>query len=312
METKDFFDNLIASQKLEDAQLEQLRDHRAEVESVLRDAFGDDPKIRYAGSKAKGTMIAESYDLDIISYFPHETDKSLKEIREEVQAALSTKYIVEPKTTALRIKNLENEVQTDYHIDVVPGRFIDETETDAFLHVYYGEKERMQTNIETHVAFIRDSGFQNTIKLMKLWKVRNDVPLKTFILEILVVRALKTATDTTDYATNINTVLMLLRDEIKTIRLEDPANSNNIVTNGMDDTAKELVALKAGEALGYLETNKDDEIAGWEAIFGGNDADLAKAVRTNSFFAAAGGATASTNNILTDERRISSPNSWGK
>ena len=48
-------------------ELKTLQERRAEVEKVLRDHFEDcSPTIRYGGSKAKGTMIKEAYDLDII------------------------------------------------------------------------------------------------------------------------------------------------------------------------------------------------------------------------------------------------------
>ena len=64
-------------------------------------------------------MIAESYDLDLICYFPSENDKTLKEIHNEVQNALSEKYSVErTKASAVRGPEFDNDLETDYHIDV--------------------------------------------------------------------------------------------------------------------------------------------------------------------------------------------------
>lgn len=309
MTIETFLKNLLKSQTLSTEQTDQLIEHRKEVEGYLREEFGNDPKIRYAGSKAKGTMIADSYDLDIICYFPHETDKTLKEIHDEVEEILSSQYLIERKASAVRVKKIDEDVETDYHIDVVPGRFIDDSETDAFLHVVYGEKERMQTNIDTHVAYIRDSGAQEIIKLLKIWKVRNDVPIKTFVLEIFTVKALEEVGDKSDYADNVKLVLTKLGDEIETIKLEDPANSNNIVTEDIDASSKSIIASKAKEAIELVEENKDDT-AGWESVFIGNDAELAKAIREGAFVAGGSSIFAKTDNVAENERKIDAPQSW--
>lgn len=74
MTTKEYLEEVISLQTLkEDSQeLKDLRKHRDDVEKVLRDAFSDSsPTIRYGGSKAKGSLIRESYDLDVISYLAH-------------------------------------------------------------------------------------------------------------------------------------------------------------------------------------------------------------------------------------------------
>jgi hypothetical protein len=47
---------------------------------------------------------------------------------------LAKSYFVEPKGSALRLKGCGPEnLGVDFHIDVVPGRFTDETKTDAYL-----------------------------------------------------------------------------------------------------------------------------------------------------------------------------------
>jgi len=63
MSTNEYLQKVLKSQKLENDELEALKKNRGEVEKVLRDKFGSGPTIRYGGSKAKGTMIRDSYDL---------------------------------------------------------------------------------------------------------------------------------------------------------------------------------------------------------------------------------------------------------
>lgn len=244
-----------------------LSGHREEVEGYLREKFGQEPMIRYAGSKAKGTMIAENYDLDIVCYFPHDKDATIKEIHDSVQRVLSLKYVIKPKASAVRIKGIDNNVETDYHIDVVPGKFIESDDGDVFLHVVYGEKERIQTNIDTHIAYVKDSGCQDVIKLMKIWKERNGVPFKTFVLEIAIVETLKGLNNKDDFSRSLRKIFTFLRDEIESVRLLDPANSNNIVSESISGGDKTIIASKTTEALKILEDKEEDEITGWQKIF---------------------------------------------
>ena len=267
MKTNEFLEKLLTSQALSSNQLETLRGHREEVEKYLREKYGQEPSIRYAGSKAKGTMLAESYDLDMTCYFPSSNDSTLKELHDSVEKTLSEKYKVIHKASAVRIKKVDEGVETDYHIDVVPGRFVDGKDGDVFIHVAYGEKERIQTNLETHISFIQKSECQDVIKLVKLWKVRNNVPLKTFVLEILVVETLKGSKSKDNYAKSLYSILAEIKDKMKTIKLVDPANSNNVVSETMKSSEKEIAASKAEEALKILEENENDELLAWKKIF---------------------------------------------
>jgi len=267
MNTKNFFEKLLASQALSDEQEKALTEHKEEVEHYLREKFGQEPAIRYAGSKAKGTMIAESYDLDLTCYFSSDENKTLKEIHDEVQNVLSEKYSIEFKASAVRIKQIDNDKETDYHIDVVPGRFVDGKDGDAFLHVTYGEKERMSTNIDTHIIYVKESGCQNIIKLLKLWKVRNNVPIKTFVMEIVAVETLEGSRTKDNLPKSLWEILVCLKDDIETMRLEDPANSNNIVSEVVSASDKSVIATKADEAIKILEDKERGELIGWQKVF---------------------------------------------
>ena len=49
-----------------------------------------------------------------------------------------------------------------------------------------------------------------------------------------------------------------IRDNIKTIRLEDPANSNNIVSDTMTDSEKESLANDMEIILSRIEDNEEN------------------------------------------------------
>src|SRR5437899_1372028 len=165
MTNNEYLSVILTAQTLgeESDELKALQERRAEVEKILRDHFQESsPTIRYGGSKAKGTMIRDSYDLDIICYFSHDdtgAGETLEDIYNNASKVLSDTYFVEPKASALRLKDKNpSTLGLDFHIDVVPGRFVDASKGDAFLYVSTGEKKRLKTNLDVHIKYVKDSG----------------------------------------------------------------------------------------------------------------------------------------------------------
>jgi tRNA nucleotidyltransferase (CCA-adding enzyme) len=273
MDTIDYLNNVLAGQDLEDEspELKELQEHRKDVEKLLRDGFPEAaPTIRYGGSKAKGTLIKESYDLDIICYFRHEdksAGESLEEIYNNVKDKLSDKYQVEPKTSAIRLKGKDlRDLARDFHIDVVPGRFVDKSKTDCHIHQAGGDKDYLKTNLDVHIAHVRDSGVVPAIRLLKLWKTRRNLRLKLFVFELLVIEILrdkkKTALDA-----QVKYVWERLRDLKDPIKVEDPANpTGNVLADLLRPRWAEL-SMMASATLELLDAS------GWEAVFGKTDDD---------------------------------------
>jgi len=94
--------------------------------------------------------------LDIPCYFENEGDdagSSLEDVYKNTRKALEKKYIVTPKTSALRLLSNSNQSRGTYvHVDVVPGRFTDDKKEDCYLHVSNGDKSRLKTNLDIQIA----------------------------------------------------------------------------------------------------------------------------------------------------------------
>ncbi len=260
-----YLQNLLATQDLSEKQEKDIQTHKAEVTSFLRTEFGNEPVIKYAGSKEKGTMISDRYDLDIVCYFPSSDNRSLKEIREDVANRLAEKYLLNHKASAERILDLKgSESPVDFHIDVVPGRFIENTK-DVFLHVAYGDKERMQTNLKVHISHIKDSGCVPIIRLVKLWAYRNNVNIKTFVLELFVVKVLSGYKDKGDLRKGFLKTLEEFKNNFSSTQLIDPANTNNIVSQLISDIEKGLIIDAAKKTFDNIFESED--ISKWQDAF---------------------------------------------
>jgi hypothetical protein len=273
MTTNEYLKKVLDAQILAEgsAELKALQNHRADVEKLLRDHFADSsPTIRYGGSKAKGTMIKESYDLDIICYFPRDDEDAggtLEDIYNNAKTALQKEYVVEPKTSALRLKDADPTRRgLDFHIDVVPGRFTDDTKTDAFLYQSNAEKKRLKTNIDVHIEHVRDSGVTDAIRLVKLWKVRNGIAFKHFVLELSVIKLLD-GRKRSSLESQLEHVLTEFRDNIDNLTVEDPANPEGNDLSAALDVARSTLRSVARQTLALVDSS------GWTAVFGEVDDD---------------------------------------
>merc|ERR1711916_151281 len=102
--------------------------------------------------------------------------------------------------------------------------YVDESRGDAYLHQNSGQKSRLKTNLQTHVDHIKTSGVIGTLKLGKLARVRYDLDIKQFALDLVLIELLKgkTAESLDQQFTH---VLQIIADRSTPITIEDPATS---------------------------------------------------------------------------------------
>lgn len=265
MSEHNYLYELLKLQRMEEGcdELVALDGHRDEVDAILRTAYPQSNlTFTHGGSRAKGTMIRDDYDLDEVCYFENEdtaAGETLEEIYENVAAILEKSFKVVRKRSALRLRSLKGK---DLKIDVVPGRYVDASRTDVFLHQNEGDKERLKTNLEVHIQHVRNSGCTDVIALAKLWRTRNGIRMKTFPLELLVIEIL---TDD-NYGTleeRFTRVLQEITDNISNLHIKDPANpSGNDLSSCLTDALRNQLSMIAKDTLGSAEEY------GWEHVFG--------------------------------------------
>ena len=263
MTDEEYLLGVLKSQDLGDdsEEMKALRARRDEVEAALRAGFPEcAPTIRYGGSKAKGTLVKDAYDLDLVCYFPHDDTSAgdtLEDIYSNAAGVLEDAYIVYRKRSALRIMGLG---EVDFHIDVVPGRFTDDEKSDCFLHQEAGDKCRLKTNLDVHIAHVRDSGRLDAIRLLKVWKARRRLTVKQFAFELLAIKTLKGSRR--DLPGQLVEVLTAIRDAESALTVEDPANRQG---NDLSSLLAEAWPSLRAEARTALEAISS---GGWQAVFG--------------------------------------------
>ncbi len=266
-----YLKNILQSQTLADdgIEMKELREQRDNVEQLLKEAFPA-VTIRYGGSKIKGTLIKESYDLDLVCYFPYDetaAGTTLKDLYQNVSKTLTGQFMVEDKTSAVRLlsRTLEK-VGTYTHVDVVPGRYTDATKSDCYLHQNGGSKERLKTNLDTHIEHIRDSGVVPALRLLKLWKVLNGMEIKQFAFELLGVELLK-GKKGTSLADQLKHFSQTVSQSEEPISIQDPANPTGNDLMPLMKAAWPHLRLLASQT--YQNIANDD----WASIFGDVPAD---------------------------------------
>lgn len=208
-------------------ELIDLQERKAAADKLLRQAFHGSAHIRYGGSYAKDTMIKEHYDLDVICFFERDDTRagsSLQEIYNNVARALEPTYRLHRKTSAIRLVGFRSALaDTDFHVDVVPGRYIDGSLGPVFLHQEGGSKERLKTDPVVHIEHIKNSGVLNALRLIKLWRCQNGVQLRQFVLDLAVIDILATW-KLAPLNEQIRRVWTVLADCSGQVAVIDPAN----------------------------------------------------------------------------------------
>ena len=121
---------------------------------------------------------------------------------------------------------------------------------------------RNPQNLQTHIDHVRDSGAIDALKLKKLWRVRNSLRVRNFVLELIVIDLLATKKKAS-LEEQLEHVFRELVAKAETICVKDPANpeGNDLSVLLGSDVRSELKSI-ANVAVGLIEAKN------WEAIFG--------------------------------------------
>ncbi len=214
-------------------------------------AGNDYLKLIRSGSQAKGTAISLCSDLDMLvslkSGCSNNYQGGLKGIYESLFECLDGKYAkVRRQNVSVRlaIGSLE--------VDVTPAMRQSGSFTKHSLYV--SKKNTWQlTNIQRHILDISTSGHIKEIKILKIWRERYLIDFPSIYLEYLVLYILKGRKK--KLFSLDDDVWYILKELSKDtgnplfVRIEDPANSSNILSDLLSNSEKESIKEKARLAI---------------------------------------------------------------
>ncbi len=217
------------------------------ISDIKKWANGCLEDIYISGSRAKGTAIKGSSDIDLLISLKSTTNNTLSQIYNSLFNNLNNKYTIRTQNVSLGI-NYNN-----YKIDLVPAKKQSGHTND---HSLYCSKQDtwMQTNIQENINYVANSGRLNEIKLIKIWTLIHKLDFPSMYIEYVVIEALKNKrTDSNYLADNVWTVFKYLSNSFLNTRFIDIANSNNIISEMLNTSEKNLIVAKAKIALAQTD-----------------------------------------------------------
>ena len=208
---------------------------------IQRWAVGFLMETIFSGSIAKGTAISLSTDADIFISLSSTTPNTLSEIYDTLfNAFAQTGHQPRKQNVSIRA------ISGGYKIDLVPGK---RQSQYGYDHSIYKKKGNTwtKTNVKTHVTYVANSSRLKEIKLTKIWRELNNLDFPSFYLELAVIDHLS-GCSYSDLSGNFWKVLGFLTDDFVDKEYIDPANTNNIISDDLTASEKQLIQSAAQES----------------------------------------------------------------
>ena len=232
--------------------------------------------IRYdaftSGSMAKHTAINIKFDYDVVQPFKRSAFDTLSEMFDDVFSFLEEEYksvaYVRRQKVSVGIEFPKEDGDRDsICIDVVPGRELNQEDfpqTKA-LNLYYNEDvwgfkkgACQKTNISAQIEHIKEKEQERQIiRLFKIWKKHLEKDYKSFMLELICIKAFDGYTGSTSLWDRLKFAMEYIRDHITDERfhLYDPGNRGNDLMVSMDCYKKSALKYEMENMLNNIGNN---------------------------------------------------------
>ncbi len=231
------------------------------------------PTFYEAGSKKKGTMIRDLYDVDLVIIYPNRTNMSIERISFILKDELTKIYYnVQLKNIALSIlfPNKKYPNKQNFHIDLVPARELSNNSQLAWIYTWDLRKV-IKSSVQLHIEATRSFQRLDIIRLIKLWRIRNYCEYPGFILERISIEITQKFENYLEMSQKkiLIKIFMYIRDELEDLHfLKDPADpSQNLLQNKYISRSDlhSLINLARKTLFQNLNT-----IEGWRNVYTGN------------------------------------------
>jgi hypothetical protein len=197
--------------------------------------------LEYSGSYAKDTGVRGISDVDVFISLKSDTTNPLKEIYNSLYE-LAQRNGWSPRTQNVSVGVTINGTRGD----LVPGKV--QAGYQNYHSLYLRKRDSWtQTNVTLHVDNVRNSGRIREIRAIKIWRLLNNLDWPSLYLELFTIRALS-GRSRTALADNVLHVLSDIGASLTSTRIEDPANTNNILSDDLTFQEKQRIAALAAQS----------------------------------------------------------------
>jgi len=113
----------------------------------------------------------------------------------------------------------------------------------------------LRTEVAKHVHLLANSGRQQEICALKIWRERHRLDFPSLYLALTVLKALENERFG-QLADNVMAVLRYIAHGFEKLAVVDPANEENVVSDDLSSGEKTVIARAAREALYENEWSK--------------------------------------------------------
>jgi hypothetical protein len=197
--------------------------------------------LQYSGSYAKETGVRGISDVDVFISLKSDTTNTLKEIYNSIYE-LAHRQGWSPRTQNVSVGVTLNGTRGD----LVPGKV--QAGYQNYHSLYLRKRDSWtQTNVALHVDTVRNSGRFREIRAIKIWRLLRNLDWPSLFLELFTISVLS-GRSRTALADNVLHVLRTIGTSLTSTRIEDPANTNNVLSDDLTGQEKQRIASLAAES----------------------------------------------------------------
>ncbi|NVJ52447.1 MAG: nucleotidyltransferase [Campylobacteraceae bacterium] len=258
-----------------DELLSKYQDKRKEVKELIESNYkGKIYNPLNSGSYAKSTAINCKFDLDVVVPFKRSSFNTLEELFDDVYELLYEKYYdvatVRKQKVSIGIEFYSDEDGDVINLDIVPGRelnedkYIEDKKLNLYVNSQFGllaKNTYIQTNIDAQIQHIKaKQNERKIIRLLKIWKYRNSEKYKSFLIELITIKAFDKSYINGNLWEQLKSVMEYIENNVnqENFTLKDPGNSNNNVIETLTEYEREEFSNDMRRIIKNIEDDEND------------------------------------------------------
>ena len=197
--------------------------------------------ITLSGAYAKNTAITLSSHVDILILLNPIPGMEIKKVFWSLFEFMTDRDVrAHTRNVSVRV------ARQGFEVDLIPAY----RDHDGFSHSLFNKRTgaTVHTDVGQHIHLVANSGRQQEICALKIWRERKSLDFPSLYLELTVLHALETERFG-QLAENVFTVLRYLSSRFEQAVVRDPANADNILSNDLTAGDKKAIAKVAREAF---------------------------------------------------------------